>query len=241
MSDNKQMQNTENTNEWTNWIEEAIDKEHSNHYEYNQFTNIQEIGSGCFGKVYRANWKNTKKRLALKTFFNLNHVTMKEIVCELKIQRKVDFHDNIIRCHGITKFESDNQIGNNDYIMFSLNEKSDVYSVGVFIMGNIQWPTSFYAEGEEYDVSLILEISQGLRETVVLDTPEEYVKIYTKCWDGEPDNRPTIYQVVDLLKAIITKTDIIKENPPLLNEQEFSEIQLNTNNSESQGELFQLI
>ena len=46
-------------------------------------------------------------------------------------------------------------------------------------MGNIQWPTSFYAEGEEYDVSLILEISQGLRETIVPDMPEEYVKIYT--------------------------------------------------------------
>ncbi|RGB42652.1 kinase-like domain-containing protein [Rhizophagus diaphanus] len=117
MSDNKQMQNTENTNEWINWIEEAVDKEHLNHYEYNQFTNIQVIGSGSFGKVYRANWKNTKKQLALKTFFNLNHVTMKDIVCELKIQRKVDFHDNIIRCHGITKFESENQIGNNNYIM----------------------------------------------------------------------------------------------------------------------------
>ncbi|CAB5303441.1 unnamed protein product [Rhizophagus irregularis] len=41
-----------------------------------------------------------------------------QIVCELKIQRKVDFHDNIIRCHGITKFESENQIGNN-YMMGS--------------------------------------------------------------------------------------------------------------------------
>ncbi|POG65711.1 uncharacterized protein OCT59_024378 [Rhizophagus irregularis] len=346
MSDNKQMKNTENTNEWINWIEEAIDKEHLNHYEYNQFTNIQEIGAGGFGKVYRANWKNTKKQLALKTFFNLNYVTMKEIVRELKIQRKVDFHDNIIRSHGITKFESDNKIGNNNYIMvieyanggslrnyleknfsrltwddklnmayqlayavsclhnegiihrdlhsgnilvhqnmikladfglskrigessnfqsklfgmvpyvdpksfnkrrnnnsqiFSLNEKSDVYSLGVLLWELSSGKPPFYTEGEQYDVSLILEISQGLRETVVPDTPEEYVKIYTKCWEGEPDNRPTTYQVVDLLKAMITKTDIITENPPLLNEQEFSEIHLNTNNLESQGELSQLI
>jgi hypothetical protein len=37
----------------------------------------------------------------------------------------------------------------------------------------------FYDEGEQYDVSLILEISQGLRETIVPDTPEKYAKIYT--------------------------------------------------------------
>ncbi|PKC71104.1 kinase-like protein [Rhizophagus irregularis] len=33
-------------------------------------------------------------------------ITIKEIVRELKIQRKIDFHDNIIRCYGIAKFES---------------------------------------------------------------------------------------------------------------------------------------
>ncbi|POG65708.1 uncharacterized protein OCT59_024379 [Rhizophagus irregularis] len=345
MSDNKQIQNSENTNEWINWIEEAIDKEHLNYYEYNQFTDIQEIGAGGFGRVYRANWKNTKKQLALKSFFNLNNITMKEIVCELKIQRKVDFHDNIIRCCGITKFESENQISNNymlvmeyadggslrNYLkknfskltwddkfnmayqlayavsclhnegiihrdlhsgnilvhqntikladfglskrigassnfqsklfgmvpyvdpksfsrrsnnnnqMYTLNEKSDVYSVGVLLWEVSSGRPPFYAEGEEYDVSLILEISQGLRETVVPDTPDEYVKIYTKCWDGEPDNRPTIYQVVDLLKAIITKTDIIMENHQLLNEKELNEVPLSTNNSESRGELSQLI
>jgi hypothetical protein len=30
------------------------------------------------------------------------------IFFQLRIQREVDFHDNIIRCHGITKFESGN-------------------------------------------------------------------------------------------------------------------------------------
>jgi hypothetical protein len=85
--------------------------------------------------VYRANWKSLEKQLALKSFFNLDNITVKEIVREVikytinffflfyllvhyiyfknlnlfilvEIQREVDFHDNIIRCHGITKFES---------------------------------------------------------------------------------------------------------------------------------------
>ncbi|CAB4391611.1 unnamed protein product [Rhizophagus irregularis] len=244
MSDNTTIQDIENTNKSNTWIEEVIDKEYLNYYEYNQFNNIQKIGAGDFGKVYRANLKNSEKFFALKSFFNLDNINMKEIVRELKIQHEVDFHDNIIRYHGISKFESENhhinyilvmeyadsgslrnylkdnfemipyvdpKIYNNNNNqttqMFSLNEKSDIYSIGVLLWEISSGLPPFYAKDKQYDVNLTLEIAQGLREEVVFNTPEDYIKIYTKCWDGEPDNRPTIYQVVDWLKAIITKLD----------------------------------
>ncbi|RGB41752.1 kinase-like domain-containing protein, partial [Rhizophagus diaphanus] len=102
------MQNSEKTNEWINWIEEAIDKKHIKYYEYENFKNIQEIGSGTFGKVFRANWKSFEGYLALKSFFDLNKITLKEIVNEINLQRDVDFYNNIIRFYGITKHASEN-------------------------------------------------------------------------------------------------------------------------------------
>ena len=83
MSNNIEIQDTENPNEWVKWIEEAISKEYFKYYEYKHFSNIQEIGSGGFGKVYRANWKNPEQYVALKSFFNLENITTKEIVHEV--------------------------------------------------------------------------------------------------------------------------------------------------------------
>jgi serine/threonine protein kinase len=58
-----------------------------------------------------------------------------------------------------------------------LDEKSDIYSVGVLF-----WEISSgclpFAE-EPYDISLINKILEGHRETPVPDTPEDYKKIYT--------------------------------------------------------------
>jgi hypothetical protein len=79
-----EIQDTENASEWINWIEEAIAKEYFKYYEYQNFSNIQEIGSGGFGKAFRANWKdNLEQYLVLKSFSNLNNITVKEIVREV--------------------------------------------------------------------------------------------------------------------------------------------------------------
>ncbi|PKK65625.1 hypothetical protein RhiirC2_785883 [Rhizophagus irregularis] len=75
-----------------------------NNIEY--FHNIQKIGSSTFGKVYRANWKSSEQ-YSIKIFFNLNNIAVKEIFYELKLQREIQFHDNIIKFYGITKFDSD--------------------------------------------------------------------------------------------------------------------------------------
>uniref|UniRef100_U9V6T3 Protein kinase domain-containing protein n=1 Tax=Rhizophagus irregularis (strain DAOM 181602 / DAOM 197198 / MUCL 43194) TaxID=747089 RepID=U9V6T3_RHIID len=101
MSNNTELKITDNSNEWINWIEESITKKQIKYYDYNHFNNMQEIGFGNFGKVYRANWKSYHSYLALKSFSNFN-VMAKEIVNEIKLHHEFDFHENIIRFYGIT-------------------------------------------------------------------------------------------------------------------------------------------
>ena len=70
----------------------------------------------------------------------------------------------------------------NSKTLYSLNEKSDVYSVGVLLWEISSGKLPFFVEGESYDISLALHISQGLRETTIPGTPTAYTNLYTgKC------------------------------------------------------------
>ncbi|CAB4415045.1 unnamed protein product [Rhizophagus irregularis] len=122
------------------------------------------------------------KNFILKSFIDLSEATIKEVVHELKLHRDVQHHPNIISFCGITKSES---VG---AVSFLHNEgivHRDLHS------GN----------GEQYDVALALNIIQGQREHIVPGTPEAYVKIYTDCWNDEPEERPTANKVLEKLKA----------------------------------------
>ena len=71
---------------WNNWIEESISKRYIKNYDYKYFSNIVEIGTGGFGKVFRAKWKNSDLYLALKSFKSLDNAGVKELVREVIIK-----------------------------------------------------------------------------------------------------------------------------------------------------------
>jgi len=82
---------------------------------------------------------------------------------------------------GVTPYIDPKMFKKNNYTskQYTLNEKSDVYSVGMLLWEISSGRPPFCVEGERYDIDLAMEISQGLRETTISGTPEDYVKVYT--------------------------------------------------------------
>ena len=67
--------------------------------------------------------------------------------------------------------------GNKNNEHYKLDEKSDVYSIGV-LLWEISSGRSPFCD-QEYNDSLIFKIVQGTREEIVSGTPQHYLKIYT--------------------------------------------------------------
>ncbi|RGB42646.1 kinase-like domain-containing protein [Rhizophagus diaphanus] len=105
---------------------------------------------------------------------------------------------------GVVPYIDPKRFGSRTY---SLNKKSDVYSIGVLLWEISKGQPPFYVEGESYDASLAIQILQGSRESPVPGTPADYVKLYSECWDGDPDKRPTIQEVVERLKSMVSQSD----------------------------------
>jgi hypothetical protein len=71
------------SNAYIDWLERSISEENIIHYEYSEFKDLKPIGSGSFGSVVRANWRNTEIIFALKSFNNDDKTTLKEVVNEV--------------------------------------------------------------------------------------------------------------------------------------------------------------
>jgi serine/threonine protein kinase len=82
-------------------------------------------------------------------------------------------------------------------------KESDIYSLGVLFWEITSGHPPFFNWGEQSIVALCHHIGSGHRENPIEDTPLEYQQLYQKCWDNNPESRPDIDQVYEVLKSLL--------------------------------------
>ncbi|GBC10312.1 hypothetical protein RclHR1_09510003 [Rhizophagus clarus] len=113
---------------------------------------------------------------------------------------------------------SDNGIGMVEYnepqlfkiIDYKKNKKSDIYSLGVLLWeissGRPPFPGySRYVLGSHISY-------HNLREDPIEGTPFKYQQLYQRCWNGEPNLRPDIDEVYEILNKLKTETEEERNN-----------------------------
>ncbi|RUP49928.1 hypothetical protein BC936DRAFT_140956 [Jimgerdemannia flammicorona] len=87
------------------------------------------------------------------------------------------------------------------YLRVEHDQRGDIYSFGV-----VCWVISSGIRpfvGTPYGIPLALKIAKDMkRESPIPGTPGHYQAMYTKCWDGKPEARPTMVDIISSLVEI---------------------------------------
>jgi len=71
----------------------------------------------------------------------------------------------------------------------NFSKASDIYSIGMIIWELTTGCKPF--DNIEHDVDLIYKIIDGKRPEITDDTPEDFANLMKKCWNSDPNKRPS--------------------------------------------------
>ncbi|CAB4437445.1 unnamed protein product [Rhizophagus irregularis] len=137
------------------------------------------------------------KHYEYKYFKHIQEIedAIKELVHEIELQREVTFHNNVISFHGVTISDQENQSDNiKKYLL--VMEYADGGSLSKYLKENFEKLTW------EVKLKLAYQLASAvscLHDEDIIHRDLHSNNIYTECWNDNPDNRPSIQEVVERL------------------------------------------
>jgi len=108
-------------------------------------------------------------------------------------QQVVDKKNNLNKIFGVIPYLAPEVLSKKPY-----TKKSDIYSFGMIMWEFTTGKKPFHDRPHNH--CLITDILKGERPQITDDTPEFYAELMKKCWDHNPENRPTAEEIEDCLR-----------------------------------------
>jgi len=122
-----------------------------------------------------------------------SHAINNSVIGDLGLcQQVVDKKDNPNKIFGVIPYLAPEVLSKKPY-----TKESDIYSFGMIMWECTTGKKPFHDRPHNH--LLISDILNGERPQITDDTPEFYSELMKKCWDHNPENRPTAEEIEDCL------------------------------------------
>ncbi|KAJ6401736.1 hypothetical protein OIU84_013907 [Salix udensis] len=188
----------------------------------NGFSAASLIGSGGFGEVFKATLKDGSS-VAIKKLVRLSCQGDREFMAEMETLGKIK-HRNLVPLLGYCKIGTPGYVPPEYYQSFRCTAKGDVYSFGVVLLelltgkrptdkedfgdtNLVGWVKMKVGEGKQMEVidPEFLSVTKGTDEAEAEEVKEmvRYLEISLQCVDDFPSKRPSMLQVVAMLRELM--------------------------------------